>query len=343
MQNRVRMKDVAEALGVHPTTVSLALREHPSIPAATQRRVREMADAMGYRPNPLVSALISERRKGRPSGHGAMLALLTVGESRTDWRRKSHNYARLYDLMVQRAQALGYGMEEFWLQEPGVTPASLRRVLLHRGIRGIVVCPPPIGHSTLDFDFTDFAAVALRYSLREPALDHVSIDYAHSMSMVIKRLLESGHRRLAFATTRDIDERVSHLSLGVYLAERQLQPRRLLAPRLLADLDRDRFLRWMEASRPDALIAPIVTVYDHFLHWLRGAGWEVPGALSLVSADCHLGSPEPGILQNMEEEARAAVDLVTSRVERAQFGAPSQPLAILVSGRWRDGGTFAAR
>jgi len=46
------MRDVARAAGVHQTTVSLALRNHASIPAATRERIKAAAAELGYKQIP---------------------------------------------------------------------------------------------------------------------------------------------------------------------------------------------------------------------------------------------------------------------------------------------------
>ena len=50
------MNDVAFAVGVHPTTVSLALRSHPSIPLATRTRILNAVREIGYVRDPLLDA-----------------------------------------------------------------------------------------------------------------------------------------------------------------------------------------------------------------------------------------------------------------------------------------------
>lgn len=336
------MAEVARAAGVHQTTVSLALRNHPSIPATTRERIRNIADKLNYRRNPYVSALMAKRKKG-PSGNGARLGILTVGAARSQWRQESPNYARLFDLIAARAEGLGYGLEEFWINEPGISSERLRQILLHRGIRGLILCPLPGKRHELTFDFADFAVVALRYTLRTPALDHVSIDYCAAMNLALERLWHSGHRRIAFATTEEIDERVNHLSLGAYLARRHLSPRYFLSPPVVPQWDKATFFRRVMARNPDAVLAPGHRLYCLFEKWLGEEGWKLPEDLSLATLDSRLYEEESGVFQNLEGEARAAVDLVTSRVERAQFGLPLEPQAILVEGFWRDGPLFRSR
>src|SRR5690606_7366367 len=53
--------DIAKALGVSPATVSRALNNNPRISEATRRRVRAMAEEMGYRHNSMASSLRNRR------------------------------------------------------------------------------------------------------------------------------------------------------------------------------------------------------------------------------------------------------------------------------------------
>ena len=47
----MRLKDLAEHLGLSQTTVSRALNGYPEVNEATRRRVAETAARLGYRPN----------------------------------------------------------------------------------------------------------------------------------------------------------------------------------------------------------------------------------------------------------------------------------------------------
>lgn len=51
MKKPVTIKEIARTLNLSFSTVSRALHEHPSISIATQKKVKQTADAMGYEPN----------------------------------------------------------------------------------------------------------------------------------------------------------------------------------------------------------------------------------------------------------------------------------------------------
>ncbi|HSI85484.1 MAG: LacI family DNA-binding transcriptional regulator [Candidatus Methylacidiphilales bacterium] len=334
MKARVTMADIAREAGVHQTTVSLALRGHTSIPPHTQERIRLTAEHLGYRPNPLISALISERRRKKPSGYGSTLAFLNAHKEKHNWQH-SHNYKVVYKALCRYAGERGYRVEEFWLTEPGMTSRHMRKILLSRGIRGIIVCPLPSDMHTLDFDFSDFAAAAIGYTLRSPALDHVSADYYSIMQLVIRNLSELGHKRISFVTSPTTNQRVNHLSLGAFLAEKYSNPSQgLLDPLIINLRDKPAIFQWLEMLKPDAVITAVHAEYCIMKDYVSTLRTVISEPLLCV-VDARAETSDTGVIQNLERKARAIVHLVTSRVERAEFGPVISPQTILVQGTWR--------
>lgn len=345
------MSDVARLAGVHPSTVSRALRNDRRIPGETCARIQKAVERLAYRPNPLVSALISNRRRrhasqsltgaNSPGGEslGCVLAFLTAWDRRGRWK-SARQYAAVFDAMKNCAWKRGYIFEEFWLGEPGMTPDRLRQILLTRGIRGIVVCPLPGGKQELAFDFSSFASVALGYTLRSPALDHVAYDYCSVLKEAARRLVESGFSRIGFLTTNHTSNRVAHLSLGAFWAERHLVPRRFLPPLVTPgtpETTRAEVLEWVRLKRPDVIITPTQTECASLRLALEKTSIPVPGCVSVVCLDCHSNTQDSGMVRDTDAEARAVIDLLTSRVERGQEGIPVSPQTILIGGHWRDG------
>ena len=64
-QHRISLKDLARELGVSIATVSRALHNSPEIGKDMQKRVKELAKKLNYRPNPFAQSL----RKEAPNGH----------------------------------------------------------------------------------------------------------------------------------------------------------------------------------------------------------------------------------------------------------------------------------
>jgi LacI family transcriptional regulator len=298
---------------------------------------------LGYRRNPLVSALIAERKRGKPSGHGVVLALLSPGVNPMRWRKHSPGYNQLFHYMQKQAEELGYGLEEFALENPEVKPERLRRILLARGIRGIIVPPMPITVKAIHFDFNDFAAVAMRLHLPYPAIDRVGPDYFAAMTTTLDKLIATGHRKIGFITDLAIDERVRHRSLGAFLVARQSTPKRFLAPKVIETWDTSDFRAWMKKSKPDAIVSPIRANWLWIKQQLEEGGWEVPRELSLACLACFTETSEAGVAPNLELEASSVIRLLARKVECAEFGIPDEPTRLTITGHWRDGELFAPR
>src|SRR3982750_5042025 len=64
--NQVTIKDIARELGISPSTVSRALKDHPDISAETKKAVNELADRLNYQPN--IVALNLRQRKTNTIG-----------------------------------------------------------------------------------------------------------------------------------------------------------------------------------------------------------------------------------------------------------------------------------
>ncbi|MBO8130028.1 MAG: LacI family DNA-binding transcriptional regulator [Candidatus Marinimicrobia bacterium] len=61
MKKIVTIKDIAKELGVSPSTVSRALRDHPYISDETKRKVKELANKLQYKPNIIARSLQMKR------------------------------------------------------------------------------------------------------------------------------------------------------------------------------------------------------------------------------------------------------------------------------------------
>lgn len=59
--NQITIKDIARILGISPSTVSRALKDHPDINADTKRSVNELANKLKYQPNAVALSLKNSR------------------------------------------------------------------------------------------------------------------------------------------------------------------------------------------------------------------------------------------------------------------------------------------
>jgi LacI family transcriptional regulator len=64
--NQITIKDIARELGISPSTVSRALKDHPDISPATKKTVTKLAEELNYQPNSI--ALSLRHRKSNTIG-----------------------------------------------------------------------------------------------------------------------------------------------------------------------------------------------------------------------------------------------------------------------------------
>ena len=133
------MREIARAAGVSTMTVSRVLKNHPHHNPETAERVRTVARAMGYRPNPLESALMSQRVRQHGTRASANLAII---DPRADQPSDNAVFVRG---ALRRAEAQGYLARVYPYAPHETSPARLREILTYRAVRGIVLLPLPVG------------------------------------------------------------------------------------------------------------------------------------------------------------------------------------------------------
>jgi LacI family transcriptional regulator len=338
------MEALAKVAGVSKMTVSLALRDHPKISAATRERIRALAAKLGYRPNPLVQTLMASLRSTRPAQYHATIAWITAFPTRDGWSRH-WVHKQYHQGAVARASSLGYKIEPFWALAPRMSGAALTRVLRARGIRGLVIPPVVAPGTRLDIEWAHFSCATIGYSFTEPRLHRAAANLREGMTRAIAECVRRGRKRIGFALPADTDARVNHSWLAGYLAWQQFIPKKDRLPALLAPDRFEAFLPgWIEAHRPDAVISPNAEL----LKWLPALGKRVPEDIALVTLS-HADHVDAfvarisGINQNDFSIGEAAVDLVVSQLQHNDTGIPAHPRVMLIDGFWREGKTLPER
>jgi len=330
---------IAVALGLNQSSVSLALRGDPSIPEATRKRVLETAERLGYRPNALVSSLMTHIRSGRPLRERGTIALIfSYPEFPPDYMNPSETFRRQYEGVVPRANQLGFHTENFFLRAPGMNSRRINRILRARGIKGLILMPPGRGAKVDNFNWDHFACATIAYSWVSPETHRVATQHRHQVDMAYQVLLERGHRRIGFCLPAEAVEGVN----GAWTDRFLLWQRRLAYKKPIplfvgkpGVTPLAEFKRWFSAAKPDALI----TLVGHEHEWLEKMGLRAPDDLSLVCLNRPPGSRFSGMEENHEVIGAATVELVINQLIHNEFGLPAHPRLILIKGTWVEGET----
>jgi len=321
----VTFRQIAKASGLGIATVSYALRNHPKIPAATIARVHAAAEKMGYRPNPRVAALMAHIRRARPVATGERIAFI--------WLARPEPYLRMHQGAKQRAEQLGYELQDFALRDRVRDPARLERILRTRRITGIVFSPLDAGESSfaLDWDWSRFSPAIIGNAVCTPELHHAGHHHFGGMRLAVQKLVAGGRRRIAAIVEHEVNERARRAWSAAFLEH---HPSRGSARRWLQAIDAidaRNLRRWLATMKPDALI----TTRDMLLR-LEAAGLSLRGEIAdTVLLNWTPTAREYGGIDQCEEIIAAhAVDLVVGQLHRNECGAPEHVKMLLFPGKW---------
>ncbi|MDP1580346.1 MAG: LacI family DNA-binding transcriptional regulator [Candidatus Didemnitutus sp.] len=332
------MKDVAHAAGVARSTVSLALRNDRSIPVATRSRIFAAAEKLGYKTNPLVAALMSSLHARRVSNRHTVLAYVTSDPENAPWR----NYRVFQEMREgaeQRANELGYRLEEFPMRTTGMTAPRFVQILRARGILGLLIAPLPWGERTIDLEMSEFAVVGTDMSVASPSIERVSNDHFQSAALAVEQCRALGYRRIGLVVSKNVSERLEHRWLsGFYLAQQNIpdaQRVRPLFPQKTSDIAHA-LPEWYKQENPDVVIMGEINPHGHY---------PLPPKVGMVS----LSIEEPargnltGIFQDNRRIGAIALEHLVARLERCEFGTDDRGRLHLLAGRWEVGTTAPGR
>lgn len=340
----ITMQEVAARAGVHQTTVSLALRNHPRIPAATRERIQTLAHELGYRPNPMVSALIATRHR-RNAARQAVIAYVTADPATTHGKQ-SGTYMDFFTGARERAEELGYGLEHFWLGDPKLTRARFNQITATRNIHGLLLGPLTVQSRTLDVDWERFSVVAYGYGIAEPHVHRVYPDFYHAMLEAMRRCRAAGYTRIGTVLEIKTDVKADHLWLAAYLAEQHLHEHDIhIPPLLLQRWDAKAFAAWHRRHRPQVIIG-LDAMHNRIRELQQGLARQPakppkPVLLNVTEKRLEITPGVTGVFVDRRRVGKACIDQIVGMINRNEKGVPKKALHLLVENGWVEGADFA--
>ncbi len=340
----VRMRDIAEAAGVSVNAVSLALRGRRGVSSGTRDRIAAIAADMGYRVNPLVSALMASRKKSRENKDtGLSLGYVTSNHRRNDWK-EYESLVRYYDGARQRAAALGYRLELYWYLDPGTNPARLLRILRTRNVQGLIFAPAPRPDFSVELDCGEFSCVHLETSISNPPFHRIVPDQRHAVCETIRHVKSLGYSRIGLVLREYSDRRADLTWTSSFAAyHRMWDAGTWIPPLIMPDVDRNsetnhaEFILWYKRYSPDVVVTLDTAVY----RWMLDMGLDIPQDAGLAFLELPRSiSWACGIDRGGERIGAAAADLVVSMINRNERGVPETDNMTQIKGVWADGGSL---
>jgi LacI family transcriptional regulator len=335
--DRVTIIEVARSAGVSTATAGRVLGGYGYASSDIKDRVRQAAEALGYRPNRLAKSLITGKTQ-------------TIGVVAGDI--ESPFYASVLRGIGDVARAEGFGIIVTNSDEEPALEREAVQLLLEKQVDGLIVapCDPAASKHLHDAVAANFPVVQIDRAARGLAADSVSVDNLGAARHCVEVLFAAGHRRIGIIA--ELERPFDDLAAFLDQAPRLISDAKTLMPswqRLLGYLEAHQDagvavdLRLVRRSggysaaaakeatlallqgedRPTALFTADGLMSLGAIDAVTGLGLRIPGELSLVCFDDldWMKFMRPGIsavAQPVYDVGRAAAECILARINGAR-------------------------
>ena len=343
---RPTLKDVAREAGYHITTISLALREHSSIPKETRVRIQEVATRLGYQRNPVFYALSRFREQGCVRGPAPRIAYLENYGAGSGCVRLPPLQA-IVDGARRQAELLGYQLETLAVGEDDHDSHSLTQYLQEQQITGVIIGGFLPGFAEIALNWDDYAVAKIHSRHTEPEATTVGNDQLREVRLAFRRLTALGYQRIGLAIGRSDEDACGHRHTAGYLMEEASLPPERRVPPLLFPYNSDSLslggmiARWVRRHNVDVVLCNWSSVQS----LLEKEGLAVPtevacACLCLCEPDQH---GLAGVRPNLHLIGERAVSIVVAQLKTTELGVPESASSLYVQSVWEDGASAPPR
>jgi DNA-binding LacI/PurR family transcriptional regulator len=342
--SRVTLKDVARVARVHFSTVSMALRDSPRLTLSNRKRIREIAERLGYRRDPVMLALTAQRSNSRVTLRRPRMAFLTNRVSPEDFYSGAHMRYFLSGAQ-QQAERMGYTCDLALTGNDEMSAEEFERQLDPSRTDGIIV-GAVISHVRLpEVDWSRYATVKIDSAFLLPGAPLIANDQMHTVQTAFQNAHRLGYRRIGMAVGQ-IDEENTHdlFAAGCYLSLDQLKlpfvPPLHFSPSESHATLVSRLAEWVRAQRIEVVLSNWQSARD----LLVAARFRVPADVGYICLN--LNDPDPavaGVIANHFEVGQKAAETLALLIKRGLKSPAHAPSATYVEGVWQDGASATLR
>ncbi len=266
---QITIKDVAKELGVSPSTVSRALKDHPDISPETKRQVREVVEKLRYKPNAVALSL----RNRKTHIIGVMVPAMV-----------HHFFSTVISGIEEMAMSEGYNVMVFQSGEIYEREVLSTQSLISSRVDGVLVS---IAKTTHKFShFREIMDNGTPLVTDELETDKVTVDDFGGAFMATEHLIKTGCRRIAhFAAPQSLQ--IGYQRQRGYISALEKYGLKV-DDRLIIQCDEhDQALELTPGimnlpEPPDAIFAVNDMTAIGVLKILKKLGLRVPGDISVV-------------------------------------------------------------
>jgi len=346
---KVTLQDIAKELDISSATVSLALRDDPTIHPDTRIRVNEVANRLNYKGS-----------SGRPT-RGAQkveisaLGLLLSAESMARARNDA-NFVLMMDGIMAEADKRGY-----LLNVQAIRSDEARRMadgsdavpsLIRKDVCQAVIIRGPYNPQDVAYMASQLPVVSMGRSYRGSNTDTVLADNMGMVRSLVLRLHAAGHRRMAWVSGSThasfFEERQAGFIAGCVAGGLDLSEQRFFGPEIFTDTSENHHIAEpkifadMVRSGTTAFVCGNDSIASQVIISLEREGFKVPQNVSVTGFDAvparSTGNRQiTGVDPHFVEIGRAAVRLVVQRMEQPDL----PPQTVIVQADIVDGETIS--
>jgi LacI family transcriptional regulator len=322
----VTIYDIAKKANVSPMTVSRVINQSPLISHETRRKVEEAIKELDYIPNKMARSLVSNRTK---------LVGLAVPDITNPF------FTKLTRGAEDKAMQAGYQLILGNTDENLDKESKYMDLFLSTGVDGVLIV------AVEDASLANLRKLAKRnvpFVLADRHIDGIATDLvqgdnADTVRLLVRHLLDRGHRRIALfngpGSLSNARERKAAFRESLASAGLECSPRLMLETHFKVDNMKDIVANLLSLSgtdRPTAIVAANNFIGVNTVRALRELNIPVPEAIAVVCFD----DPEPIPDYNpfLTVAAQPAYDLgyigMQLLIERMEGHAPKQPRKIVL-------------
>lgn len=323
---QVTVKDIANRLNLHHTTVSKALRGHPDISTITKQRVQKLAKKLDYHPNSIAKSLKNQKT----STIGIIMPSIKI-----DF------FSAVISGVEEIAYGCGFNTVVCQSNENSEREAIHVHTLISNRVAGVLASLAQTTISGAHFSALKKQGIQLVFFDRvcdDVEADKVVVDDYGGAVKAIRHLIKSGYKRIVHIAGPD-NTSIGRDRCRGYTDEMErngitIKPDMIIRGGLNEEDGVAAFNKLLSNSKmPDAIFAvndPVaIGTYDE----IKRNGLEIPKDIALVGfgnikLSSYLDPPMTTITQSPYELGKAAANILLRRIENPQTDRPPEVKVI---------------
>ncbi|MBZ4645950.1 MAG: LacI family transcriptional regulator [Petroclostridium sp.] len=313
MKNGVTMQDIADKLNVSCVTVSKALNDKEGVSEELKKKIKKLAEEMGYRYNTLAKSI--------KEGYSYNIGII-VAERFTDMKEISQSfYMKFYQHISKMLEEHQYAGILHILMQEDEEQLNLPRIYHERKVDGFIILGQVSKKYIELLQNIEIPIIFLDFYDEHMDIDSIVTDNFYGAYQITNYLIHNGHKKIAYVGNIYATSSIQDRFLGYYKA--LLEHRMELNNNYLIN-DRDERGKYIpfalpEDDMPTAFVCNCDQVAYNLIHKLNELDYDVPDDISVVGFDndifASISRPRLTTVEiDMQEMARLAVECIVKKV-----------------------------